>query len=99
MGRKDVDILSITKEKYFDGSETFGAEQGLNFAVAVLDTFEDGDYELDPAYGRIQFKQNKIYEDEGSYKFDYITIESHKCTREELGLSEGVNRFWPIQES
>ena len=61
-GRKDVDILSATKEKYFDGSETFGAERGLNFAVAVQNTISpqgsDEDYGIDPAYGRIEFKQN-----------------------------------------
>ena len=53
MGRKDVDILSATKEKYFDGSETFGAEQGLNFAVAVPETFGHNHNVIDPAYGSI----------------------------------------------
>ena len=33
-GRKAVDILQAIHEDHFDGSYVFGAEQGLNFAVA-----------------------------------------------------------------
>ena len=94
IGRKDVDFLSVTKENYIDVSETFGAEQGLNFAVAVLNSFSSAEHDLDPTYGRIEFKQNQGYQVDGGFELNQVEIKSHKCTREELGLSEGVNRFW-----
>ena len=35
-GKKSIDILQAVKENYFDASYVFGAEQGLNIAVAVF---------------------------------------------------------------
>ena len=35
-GKKDIDIVQAVKEDHFDESHMFGAAQGLNVAVAVL---------------------------------------------------------------
>ena len=35
-GKKDIDIVQAVKENHFDNSHVFGAEQGLNLAVAVV---------------------------------------------------------------
>ena len=35
-GKKDIDIVQAVKENHFDSSHVFGAEQGLNLAVAVI---------------------------------------------------------------
>ena len=53
--KKNVDILSAISEGNFDGSEIFGAKQGLNIAAAVYDPtkFEP----IDRKYGRIRFSK------------------------------------------
>ena len=39
-GKKKVDILTSVSKDHFDEKYTFGGEQGLNFAVAVIDSFD-----------------------------------------------------------
>ena len=36
-GKRSIDVVSAIKENHFDDSHVFGADQGLNVAVAVLD--------------------------------------------------------------
>lgn len=48
--KKDVDILQAVKEDYFDNQYKFGAEQGLQVAIAVGNESNPGQV-LDPAYG------------------------------------------------
>ena len=54
-GKKSVDILQAVKEKHYDDSYVFQAEQGINFAVAVKDSVSF--HTIDPSYGRIAFNK------------------------------------------
>ena len=57
-GRKSIDIISAVKENYFNNENKFGAQQGLNVAVAVFNEFEESTQELiDPTYGKIRFSK------------------------------------------
>ena len=57
--RKEVDIISVVQDSYFDESDFFTYKQGFNIAVAL-----DGLTTLDPSYGVIKFmsvtNENKL---------------------------------------
>ena len=58
LGKKDVDIISAVKENYFKPEYTFGAKQGFNIAVAVLNPYDPSSYkQLDRSYGHVRFKK------------------------------------------
>ena len=38
-GRKSIDIVQAVKRDNFDDQHVFGANQGFNIAIAVLNTF------------------------------------------------------------
>ena len=57
-GKKKVDIVQAVQENYFDDSYVFGAEQGLNIAVAL--TFVNKFHHIDPSYGRIVFRRLQV---------------------------------------
>ena len=40
IGRKNENILTAVRKDFFDQSYSFGAKQGLNFALAVIDPFD-----------------------------------------------------------
>ena len=55
LNEKDVNIFSALAESYFDSDYVFGADQGLNIAVAVTDLLSlSEDQTIDPAYGRVR---------------------------------------------
>ena len=57
-GKKDIDIVQAIKENHFDDSHLFGAAQGLNIAVALIDGVDSDSLKLiDPAYGRLRFRR------------------------------------------
>ena len=107
--RKEVDIISVVQDSYFDEAAFFSYKQGFNIAVA-LEGLED----LDPSYGKINFRSvtyentlstNLKQKAESNFQRNSaITvglIESHVCTPEELGIVEGsgLAKFNPIQKS
>ena len=54
--KKSVDILTAVIEDYYDDSYVFGAAQGLNIAVFVVNPFDLTTFQaLDPTYGRVRF--------------------------------------------
>ena len=40
-GKKSIDIVSAVRENYFRSDNKFGAQQGLNVAVAVFNEFDE----------------------------------------------------------
>ena len=40
-GKKSIDIVSAVRENYFRSDHKFGAQQGLNVAVAVFNEFDE----------------------------------------------------------
>lgn len=99
--KKGTNIVQVVEEEYFDGSYVFGAEQGLNIAVGVIDEQEKVYGQIDPSYGKIEFKAFAYGVDRAKNELltNEVKIESHACSEEELGLSGSNTQFFPIQES
>ena len=80
-----VDIVAATQENFFTEEETFGADQGLQFAIAFTS-------ELPPEVGTFAFSASEWGLDEnGNFNYNEIPIESHTCSREELHLTEDTS--------
>ena len=98
-GKKRVDILTSVSKDHFDEKYTFGGDQGLNFAVAVIDSFNKESFQpIDPSYGRISFvKASFGMNDEGDFqRLGFEELESHKCSLEELGFEGTDSKFFPV---
>ena len=102
LNEKDVNIFSALAEGYFDSDYVFGAEQGLNIAVAVTDIsyslFED--QTIDPAYGRIRVLSSAwtLLLEKGEFEVSNTEIETHRCSMEELGLLGNDSKFMPVNQ-
>ena len=92
--KKDVDIMASTQAGFFNDSEIFDYERGLNLAIAFTAYDSETEPILDKSYGEIVFR---AYE----WGFDPATnqtfvrqdiIPSHPCTVEEL---DG-GAFYPV---
>ena len=56
--KKSIDIVQAVVENHFDASYVFDSDQGLNFAVGVLDPFDLATLKhLDPTFGRIRVRK------------------------------------------
>ena len=97
--KTSVDILSAVNEDHFDSSYKFGAEQGLNIAVAVVNSFDPRpDPIIDPTYGRLRFSKMRWWPDgKGAFSYEWTELESHTCSAEELGISGTEHKFLPIK--
>ena len=83
--RSDVDVMASIQKDYHDMDYTFGAEQGLNLAVAVFNGFDPSAFIMDPTYGKIQFwKISTVFDDAGVPRIVPDEIEPHTCTEDEL---------------
>ena len=64
--RSDVEVQASIQKDYYDDSYTFGADQGLNLAVAVFNGFDPSTFIMDPSYGKIEFwKISTVFDDAG----------------------------------
>ena len=99
--KKSVDILSAVNEDHFDNSYKFGAKQGLNIAVAVVNPFNmRPDPIIDPTYGRLRFSKMRWWPDgNDGFSYEWTELGSHPCSAEELGLSGTEHKFWPMVDS
>ena len=53
--RGKVDLVAATEEDAFTVEDSFGSEQGLNFAIALTSVDGYFEYELPPEMGNIVF--------------------------------------------
>ena len=100
--KKDIDIQYSTQDAYFTDDDVFDFKQGLNFAMAF--TAYDNEIEpiLDASYGRIVFNEYTWggLDENGNFLPAVVKeIESHTCSREELGLEGKNSAFQPITEN
>lgn len=85
--KKDVDVLSATKDLYYSEDDKFTYENGLNIAVAFTGYNNKEEWELDPAYGSLVFNSYSWGNDEdGAVFLRRKELPSHVCNKEELGL-------------
>ena len=94
-GKQSIDIVQAVRENYFDDSHVFGAQQGLNFAIAVFsDILPISESTVEPSYGKIVFRKFKWEQNEdGNFDFSNFEIKSHHCSAEELGLTGRDRKF------
>ena len=62
--RSDVDVMASIQKDYHDMDYTFGAEQGLNLAVAVFNGFDPSAFIMDPTYGRVVFLMARVWQND-----------------------------------
>ena len=88
-GKKNIDIVQAVKVNHYDNNYTFGAEQGLNVAVAVFNPFFPATLQqIDPTFGRIRFQRVEWEANSlGSATITFNELESHVCSSEELGIT------------
>ena len=103
IGKKEVSILSSKKELYFSETDRFTFGHGLNFAVGYTGFDSEINWSLDPRYGEIVVNSYSWgYDDvDGKPYTKRVPIQTHNCTREELGLEgdPSKSRFHKVDEA
>ena len=92
ISKKDVDILSTIKDRYFDDNFVFSYKNGLNFAVAFTAYDGERDWILDPSYGSLIFNSYSWGANEdGTFFTERKKLNSHFCTDYEFGLNNAAD--------
>ena len=102
ISKKDVDILSTVNDVHFDDDYVFDYDKGLNFAFAFTAYDDNPEPILNERIGRMQFNHFTWGAgDDGVFRVERSPIESHACTKEELGLEGDPTKatFLPVYES
>ena len=87
--KKDVDIMTSTRQNYLTPDDELSFSDGLNFAAAFTAYDNELDPILDKSIGELVFKSYQWGEDEtGWLNFARERLSTHTCTREELGLED-----------
>ena len=95
----DTTIMESMEADYYNYTYTFSSDQGLNFAFGVA-SFGSNEG-IDPDYGQV-IAQYEWWGTDGVASFGNSLIPTKKCSKEELGISEGNqedSRFYPIRDS
>ena len=91
MIEKNDDVMySMTEDYYYDSEYVMDASKYFNFAIALTGFDNDRESVLDPSIAELYFMAYEwdIYENkDGNFDYTLIPIESHPCSKEELGLS------------
>lgn len=88
-------ILQYTISDEYDSDSQFSAENGLEFAV----TFVGGDLsgKIDPRYGKLLFTREEYDESDDNIAIETY-IESHDCSKAELGLDQASTKMMPMKQ-
>lgn len=96
-GKKSVDVLSVVQQDAISEDYVFSSAQGFNIAIAIIKS-TDSKIAMDQSYGSLRVQKMKGYfEDDGNYKIEYVPLETHECSDEELGLTGQEHAFLPIK--
>jgi len=89
MNRKSVDILSTVSELAFEETDLLTADHGLNFAIGFTAYNNEREWMLPPEYGELVFNSLSWgSHPNGTFYLERKRLQTHPCTKEELGLSE-----------
>ena len=100
--RKDIDILLTKQEFHFSDTDVIGAEQGLNIAVGFTAFDNNQEWILTPQYGELVFNSLSWgSHPNGTFYLERERLDTHRCTREELGLTNDTSNavFMPFRET
>ena len=99
--RSDMSIQEHTESNALAETDKFGYETGgFNIALAYSGYNNNYEYELPPEVGRIAFRAEEWgIHPNGTGWYETKYLDSHVCTREELGLEEDQTnaKFMPIK--
>ena len=85
--KKDVDVLSATKELVYSDQDKFTYQNGLNVAVAFTEFNNNREWELDPSYGTLVFNSYEWgIRPDGEVFTERKRLPSHVCTQDEFGF-------------
>ena len=92
--RSDVNILQTGLEDYYSDDLVFGGDDGVNIAFGLVDPI-DPSFALDETYATIEV--TVVSWDAESWYPEVITLGTHPCTRQELGLTASTKdaKFYP----
>ena len=90
LNKKDVDVLSATKDIFYTDDDKFTYENGFNIAVAFTSYNDETEWELPAEYGRLVINSYSWGIGEGGAPFTARTeLETHACSKEEMGSATG----------
>ena len=101
MHNKDKDVRSVIHDQHFDRDFVFSSKNGLNLAVAFTAYDNEREWILEPAYGDLLIQSYEWGPNpDGTYITKRTPLNTHVCTREELGINEDRSkaRFLPLRE-
>ena len=89
IAKKDVDVLSATKQLVFNENDKFTYDNGFNVAVAFTSFNNNEEWELDPAYGTLVFNSFEWGINlDGSLFSELKRLPSHGCSNREFGFDD-----------
>ena len=87
MAKKDVDVLSATKDLFYSSEDKFSYKNGFNIAVAFTEYNTVKEWELPKEYGTLVINSFSWgTESNGNFFVKRLQLPTHTCSKEELGL-------------
>ena len=103
ISKKDVDVALSISEDHYTPDDVFNHDNGLSIAVAFTAYDNEENWSLDNSYGELVFvAQEWADKQDGSIESSTKRINSHVCSRDELGLNRSGQTkpsFLPVVES
>ena len=95
----EVHIVEAARLNHFQEDNVFNYKMGFNAAVAFTAWDSEREPILDPTIGELYFYYIEWgFNDDGTIFVNQGKLDSHPCTREELGIDKGDSKFMPIHE-
>ena len=101
MERSDFDVKQSLREQFYTDADVFSYQNGFNIAVGLTAYDNEKEWILDPTYGELIIQRRGwVTKADGTFGKFSIPMETHVCTREELGLDEDRSqaKFMPINQ-
>ena len=90
INKKDVDVLSATKDIFYTDDDKFTYANGFNIAAAFTSYSDLTEWELPAEYGRLAINSFSWGIGEDGAPFATRTeLETHPCSKEEMGSATG----------
>ena len=84
-------MLSVLLEYHYEDTDVFGYDNGLNVAAAFTAYDGERSWILDDSYGELVFNRRAWgYKPDGNFFSVRERLNSHVCSRKELGLDIDV---------
>ena len=96
--KKKFDILQTSIEGHYPEEYVFSWDSGFNIAVAFTAYDNERENILDPSIGELGIYISEWGDENGELFLRDIKLDTHQCSREELGLEGNDSSFFPTVE-